>query len=168
MGIPYAENRLSGGFNYHSWGGKEKAAGWDGMNCDVVRLMVENSEEGPSPFLLLLTELINVSLTSGQTPLSWRKAIISMIPKKKEDGSVSKEVKDMRPISVLQEFGKIASKILAVRLGKILLQNPEVMTPSQRAFLKDGSISQCLSIALNVLEDFKEKNKANGRRLYFC
>ena len=71
-----------------------------------------------------------------------------MIPKKKEDGSVQRG-KDMRPISVLQEFGKIASKILAVRLGKILLQNPEVMTPSQRAFLKDGSISQCLNIVLN-------------------
>ena len=148
-------------------GGKEKAAGLDGMNCDVVRLLVEDSAEAPTPFLSLLTELINVAVTSGQTPYSWRKAIISMIPKKKEDGSMSKEVKDMRPISVLQEFGKIASKILAVRLGKILLQNPEVMTPSQRAFLKDGSTSQCLSIALNVLEDFKEKNKANGKATLF-
>jgi len=33
------------------------------------------------------------------------------------------------------------------------------MNSSQRAFLKDGSTSQCLNIALNILEDFKEKSK---------
>jgi hypothetical protein len=73
----------------------------------------------------------------------------------------------MRPISVLQEFGKIASKLLATRIGNILLQNPAIMTHSQRAFLKDGSISQCLNIALNVLEDFKEKQKAHKKATLF-
>jgi len=41
-----------------------------------------------------------------------------MIPKKKEDGSWTDKVKDLRPISVLQEFGKIAAKILAERWEK--------------------------------------------------
>ncbi len=54
----------------------------------------------------------------------------------------------------MQEFGKLASKILANRMGSILLKHP--LTPAQRAFLKDGSTSQCLRTALNVLEDFKE------------
>ena len=148
-------------------GGKDKAAGWDGLNCDIVRLLTEDSSETPTPFLSMLTEFINVALATGQTPYSWRKAIITMIPKKKEDGSVSKEVQEMRPISVLQEFGKIASKLLANRLGKILLQNPHVMSPSQRAFLKDGSTSQCLNIVLNVLEDFKEKHKLNSKSTLF-
>jgi hypothetical protein len=41
------------------------------------------------------------------------------------------------------------------------------MTPSQRAFLKDGSTSQCLHTALNVLEDFKESNKRKPKSQLF-
>jgi ribonuclease HI len=37
------------------------------------------------------------------------------------------------------------------------------MTQAQRAFLKDGCTSQCINIALNVFEDFKEKQKTGGR-----
>ncbi len=82
-------------------------------------------------------------------------------PEENEDGSFSERISEMRPISVLQEFGKIASKVLANRLGEIILQNPKVVTSAQRAFLKDGSTSQCLNIALNVLEDFREKQRTN-------
>ena len=48
-----------------------------------------------------------------------------------------------------------------------MLRYPEIMTPSQRAFLRDGSISQCLNITLNVLEDFKEKSKTNPNATLF-
>src|SRR6185437_7052591 len=75
------------------------------------------------------------------------------------DGSFSDRITEIKPISVLQEFGKIASKILSDRLGEIILSNPLIVTSAQRAFLKDGSTSQCLNIALNVIEDFQEKRK---------
>src|ERR1700733_10187282 len=66
----------------------------------------------------------------------------------------------MRPISVLQEFGKIASKILAERWGTTLLENFEILNSAQRAFIKDGCIHQCLATALNIFEDTQEgKNK---------
>ena len=131
-----------------------KAAGYDGVASDLVRLLAVDSKDEPPPSLTLLTSLINISFKEGQTLESWRKAIISMIPKKKDDGSFTSMVAEMRPISVLQEFGKISSKILSNRLGCILLKHPEVMNKAQRAFLKDG-------VALNVLEDFKEKKKAH-------
>ena len=89
-----------------------------------------------------------------------------MIPKKDENGSFTQLVSEMRPISVLQEFGKISSKILANRLGNILLEYPQIMTPSQRAFLKDGSTSQCLHTALNILEDFKENQRGHNVQLF--
>ena len=72
----------------------------------------------------------------------------------------------MRPISVLQEFGKISSKLLAIRMGSIILQNPKVMNRAQRAFIKDGSTSQCIATALNVLEDFQRKRKRSGSQLF--
>jgi hypothetical protein len=99
----------------------------------------EDSIHNPTPFLEILTFLVNISLQQGKTLKSWRKAIISMIPKRKEDGSLTNKIGEMRPISVLQEFGKIAAKILSNRLGKILLQNPHLLNPAQRAFLIDGN-----------------------------
>lgn len=115
--------------------GTEKAAGYDGVSSDLVRLLANE----PTDILLnILVVLINTAFENGQTLPSWRKAIISMIPKRKEDGSFTESVSEMRPISVLQEFGKIASKILSDRLGEIFLANPGFITSSQRAFLKNG------------------------------
>ena len=42
-----------------------------------------------------------------------------------------------------------------------------MMTPSQRAFLRDGSTAQCLNITLNVLEDFREKFKKDQKATLF-
>ena len=91
--------------------GTEKAAGWDGVNSDLVRLLTEDSKEAPTPLLAFLVSFINTAFDGGETLLSWRKAIISMIPKRREDGSFTDRVSEMRPISILQEFGKIASEL---------------------------------------------------------
>jgi hypothetical protein len=130
-------------------------------------MLTDNVDTQPTALLNILTALINVIFAHGQSLLSWRKAIISMIPKKNEDGSSSKFISDMRPISVLQEFGKLASKILANRIGLILLDNPNIMSAAQRAFLKDGSTSQCLHTAINILEDFKESHKSDSKKQLF-
>ena len=82
-----------------------------------------------------------------------------MIPKKKPDGSYTSKVEDMRPISVMQEFAKITSKILANRLGNVLLDSPHILNRAQRAFLRNGCINQCIQTALNVFEDFRERRK---------
>ena len=144
-----------------------KAAGWDGVNSDLVELLTEDSISSPTPFLEILTNLINSALASGCTLKSWRKAVITMVPKRKEDGSFTNLVGEMRPISVLQEFGKIASKMLAERLGQILLEHPKILNSSQRAFLKDGCTSQCIDVALNVLEDYKVKKKQSQQNKLF-
>jgi hypothetical protein len=141
--------------------GSNKSAGWDGVNCDLVEMHSESSENQPSPFLEVLTRLINISMTYGKTLKSWRKAIISMIPKRKDDGSLTSLINEMRRISVLQEFGKISAKLLSNRLGKILLQQPNLLNSAQRAFLKDGCTAQCLSTLLNVIEDFQARKRTD-------
>jgi len=117
--------------------------------------LLAGDAQSPSPLILIL-------------PLqSWKKAIISMIPKKKDDGSFTNMIHEMRPISVLQEFGKISSKVLSDRFGEILVTKPSIMTRSQRAFLKDGSTSQCLDIVLNLLEDFQEKKRSHSKAVLY-
>ena len=51
-------------------------------------------------------------------------------------------------------------------MGRIILENPQVMNNAQRAFLKDGSTSQCITTALNVLEDFQRKRKKTLSQLF--
>ena len=43
---------------------KEKAAGYDGVSIDLIRLLTEdsNKEKEPTPLLSLLTTFINISL----------------------------------------------------------------------------------------------------------
>ena len=125
-------NRQAKGINQNTWeglmrpadwkeirsviasNGSNKSAGWDGVNCDLVDLHSEDSKEIPSPFLEILTYLINVALRKGKTITSWRKAIISMIPKRKEDGSFTSHIGEMRPsrcfslVKYLQNYYQIA------------------------------------------------------------
>lgn len=91
-----------------------------------------------------------------------------MIPKRKDDGSFTNLIREMRPISVLQEFGKLASKILADRIGATLLEDPKILSNAQRAFLRDGSVRQCLTTLINVFEDFREKrSRDSSKELFF-
>src|ERR1044072_4269282 len=139
----------------------DKAAGYDGVEINLIKML---TEEEDSPLTKILLHLFKVAFTEGATLPSWRRSVITMIPKRKEDGSWTDRVKDMRPISVLQEFGKIAAKILAERWGKVLLEHPQILNNAQRAFLKDGCVQQCISTALNIFEDFQERK--DDKELY--
>src|SRR5689334_4260794 len=90
-----------------------------------------------------------------------------MVPKRKEDGSLTSLIKEMRPISVLQEFGKIASKVLASRLGKVLLERPNILSNAKRAFLRNGSVRQCIGTLIHIFEDFKEKQALDPQKQLF-
>lgn len=90
--------------------GSEKAAGLDGVSSDLVKILTGDSTEKPTPLLQSLVEVINISFRNGSSMVSWRKAIISMIPEKKDDGSFTDQISEMRPISVLQELEKLHPK----------------------------------------------------------
>jgi len=139
----------------------DKAAGYDGVDINLIKLLTEKED---SPLIKILSCLFKVVFTEGATLPSWRRSVITLIPKRKEDGSWTDKVKDMRPISVLQEFGKIAAKILAERWGKVLLEHPQILNSAQRAFLKDGCVQQCVSTALNIFEDFQDRK--DNKELY--
>ena len=73
----------------------DKAAGYDGVDINLIKMLTEQED---SPLTNILTHLFKVAFTQGATLPSWRKSVITMIPKRKEDGSWTDKVKDMRPI----------------------------------------------------------------------
>ena len=66
------------------------------------------------------------------------------MPKQKEDGSFSKETDEMRPITVLAELAKLLSRVLAQRLVEVLTSNKHLLHKSQRGFIADGCVEQCV------------------------
>ncbi|KAJ3599655.1 hypothetical protein NHX12_033611, partial [Muraenolepis orangiensis] len=65
-----------------------------------------------------LLDVFNESLASGSMPVSCRRAVITLLPKK---GNLQ-DIKNWRPVSLLCVDYKILSKALATRLGKAVEQ----------------------------------------------
>ena len=79
-----------------------KAAGCDGADINSIKFLIE--DDNP-PLVEILRCLFEAAFKEGATLLE--ESCDTMIPKRKEDGWTDR-VRDMRPISLLQEFGKIA------------------------------------------------------------
>ena len=77
----------------------------------------------------ILKKCFNDVLRGGETPLSWRQAIISVIPKPGKDET---ECSSYRPISVLNMDYRLYAAILAKRMEDIV---PDLIDPDQTGFL---------------------------------
>jgi exonuclease III len=86
-----------------------KAPGIDGLPVDFYKCFW-------STIGVDLLEVINDSLAAGKLPLSCRRAVLTLLPKK---GDLS-EIKNWRPVSLLCADYKILSKALANRLRRVI------------------------------------------------
>lgn len=141
---------------------KNKAAGHDGVDTNLLQMLTSSN----GPLAEILSILINVSFARGKTLPSWRKAVITLIPKRKDDGSLTDSLKEMRPISVLQEFGKIASKILAERWGAYPSQASLDYDFGAKSLSKGWECSSMYRYCAQCIRGFSRK-KAN-RQAAFC
>ncbi|CAN1147980.1 Transposon TX1 uncharacterized 149 kDa protein [Linum perenne] len=92
---------------------------------------------------------------SGALHPSVNSTIITLIPKK----SNAESIKDYRPISCCNTIYKALSKVLANRLCKVL---PDLVSPSQTAFIKGRAISDNVILAHELLAKYGRK-KASPR-----
>ena len=83
------------------------------------------------------------------------KTFLVFIPKKSQATTMS----DFRPISLCNVVYKIISKIIASRLKDVL---PNIISPSQSAFLKGRLITDNYIIAHEVIHSFKTKKKSKS------
>uniref|UniRef100_A0A803TV12 Reverse transcriptase domain-containing protein n=1 Tax=Anolis carolinensis TaxID=28377 RepID=A0A803TV12_ANOCA len=131
----------------------------------VINSLDSNKTPGPDGFIAgfyklglkeaisFLKKLMNQALQSKVIPDSWKEATIVMIPKEGLDMS---EVKNYRPISLLNTDYKIFTKILANRLKDFLV---EWIGEDQTGFLPARSIKDNVRIIIDALEYYEQHNQ---------
>uniref|UniRef100_A0A3Q3BC05 ribonuclease H n=1 Tax=Kryptolebias marmoratus TaxID=37003 RepID=A0A3Q3BC05_KRYMA len=100
-------------------------------------------------FTPLLGDCFNHVLSGGETPPSWRRAVISVIPKPGKDKT---EGDSYRPISVLNIDYRIFATIMAKRLEFII---PEITDTDQTGFVHNRQTHDNVRRALHLIDRMK-------------
>ena len=112
----------------------------------------------PNNFAILLLKLINNSIVSG-LPKSWKKAVITMIPKKEHK---SANPSDYRPISLTSCLGKLTERIIRNRLYSYL-ENLKLIINQQSGFRnRRGTADNLIFLTQKISESFNRSNKVCG------
>ena len=115
-----------------------KSPGTDGLPVEFYKVFWKDV----STFLI---SSLNRSYQKGNLAITQRRGIISLIPKK--DKALN-ELKNWRPITLLNCDYKIASKAIASRLKFVLL---DLIDHDQTGFLKGRSIAENICLINNVI-----------------
>uniref|UniRef100_A0A670JJJ0 Reverse transcriptase domain-containing protein n=1 Tax=Podarcis muralis TaxID=64176 RepID=A0A670JJJ0_PODMU len=121
-----------------------KAPGPDGFTASYYKEMKD---------ILIdpLTKVMNNILKEKDMPGTWREAFIVVIPKQDSDLT---QVKNYRPISLLNTDYKIFAGILAKRLKKILIK---IIHKDQEGFLPGRQIRNNIRNIVNIIEFLSER-----------
>lgn len=103
----------------------------------------------------ILQKCFNHVLAGGETPISWKQAIISVIPKTGKDRT---DCSSYRPISVLNIDYRLFASIMAKRLENII---PQLIDTDQAGFIKNRQTQDNVRRALYLVENMN-KNKSKS------
>uniref|UniRef100_G1KW36 Reverse transcriptase domain-containing protein n=1 Tax=Anolis carolinensis TaxID=28377 RepID=G1KW36_ANOCA len=123
-----------------------KAPGPDGFSGIYYKVFMEEV----TPYL---KRIMNKILENQKTPDSWCQAIITMIPKEGQD---PKNVKNYRPISLLNSDYKIFTNIIAERMKEFL---KEWIGEEQTGFLPKRQMKDNVREIINIIEYYEVSRK---------
>ncbi|CAM2096672.1 unnamed protein product [Caretta caretta] len=115
-----------------------KSLGMDGLTVEFYRAFWD----------ILGPDLVTVwaeSLQSGVLPLSCRRAVLALLPKKGD----LRNLRNWRPVSLLSTDYKIVAKAISLRLGSVLA---DVIHPDQTYTIPDHSIFDNLFLVRDLVE----------------
>ena len=92
---------------------KQSAVGGD----KIHNLYIINASDS---FTKQILHLVNETIRQNEIPSEWKTTIVKMIPKKKAG---STNPKDYRPISITSCLGKLAERLINMRLTKFIEEN---------------------------------------------
>uniref|UniRef100_A0A670KCA9 Reverse transcriptase domain-containing protein n=1 Tax=Podarcis muralis TaxID=64176 RepID=A0A670KCA9_PODMU len=116
-----------------------KAPGPDGLSAKYYKTLGEYLAP-------VLKDVINNILQGGKIPESWKMAYITLIPKSEKEKT---DVKNYRPISLLNSDYKIFADIMAGRLKKLLTK---YIHKDQAGFLPNRHQKENVRHILNIIE----------------
>src|SRR5260364_158463 len=129
-----------------------KAPGSDGLTYEFYKAFCDKI----SP---VLKNIFNKALSLGVIPDSWRKSIITLLPKKNE---ALENISNWRPISLVNADAKIFMKIIADRLNHIC---KDIIGEHQAGFVKNRSI---VDAALDIISTMRsQENQIDTAWLLF-
>ncbi|CAM2114048.1 unnamed protein product [Caretta caretta] len=115
-----------------------KSPGMDGLTVEFYRAFWD----------ILGPDLVTVwaeSLQSGVLPLSCRRAVLALLPKKGD----LRDLRNWRPVSLLSTDYKIVAKAISLRLGSVMA---DVVLPDQTYTVPGRSIFDNLFLVRDLLE----------------
>uniref|UniRef100_A0A674JQG0 Reverse transcriptase domain-containing protein n=1 Tax=Terrapene triunguis TaxID=2587831 RepID=A0A674JQG0_9SAUR len=115
-----------------------KSPGMDGLTVEFYRVFWD----------VLGPDLVTVwteSLLSGVLPLSCRRAVLALLPKKGD----LRDLRNWRPLSLLSTDYKVVAKAISLRLGSVLA---DVVHPDQTYTVPGRSIFNNLYLVRDLLE----------------
>lgn len=100
----------------------------------------------------ILLECFNAAFEKGEMSSSQRQAVITLIEKKDQDRC---DLKNWRPISLLNVDAKIASKVIAERMKRLL---PGLIHHNQSGYISGRSIGENIRSILDIMSYTRDKN----------
>ena len=100
----------------------------------------------------ILVDSLNESFVKGEMSSSQKQAVITLIEKKEQDRC---DLKNWRPISLLNVDAKIASKAIAERMKRLL---PNLIHENQSGYILGRRINENIRSVLDILDYKKDKN----------
>uniref|UniRef100_A0A670HSH1 Reverse transcriptase domain-containing protein n=1 Tax=Podarcis muralis TaxID=64176 RepID=A0A670HSH1_PODMU len=130
---------------------------------EVIRELKRGKAPGPDGFTssyykemkdiltVPLVDVMNNTLKEKEIPSTWKEAFITIIPKQDADPT---QVKNYRPISLLNTDYKIFAGILAKRFKKILVK---IIHEDQAGFLPGRQIKNNTRSIINIIEYLSDR-----------
>jgi len=128
--------------------GDLKAPGPDGMPALFYKSFWDTVGDQVSKEVLTV-------LNGGDMPENWNDTVIALIPRVTNPEKVT----DLRPISLCNVVYKLISKVLANRLKLVL---PDIISPTQSAFVPGRLISDNILIAYELTHYMLNKRKGSA------
>uniref|UniRef100_A0A670IGS1 Reverse transcriptase domain-containing protein n=1 Tax=Podarcis muralis TaxID=64176 RepID=A0A670IGS1_PODMU len=123
-----------------------KAPGPDGLSAKYYKVL-------ESQLTPILRDTMNNILRGGKVPETWKEAHITMIPKPDTD---KLDIKNYRPISLLNNDYKIFAEVMANRLKKCLVN---IIHKDQAGFLPNRFLKDNIRHTVNLIEYLEAKNE---------
>ena len=123
------------------------AAGEDGISYLMLKRL-------PPQYMENLCQIYSDAIRLGHFPITWKSAVVKMLPKPQKDAKLAK---NYRPISLLSCVGKILERIIARRVSNHL-ESENLLSTSQSGFRSHRmTAEQLLRLSEESHRAFKKK-----------